>query len=137
MPTKLANLKSDPPIILEVVIHTQYGGFHIDTEMALWLMENKGWKIGRHEDPSVDLVECDIADYYYPQNPIKTNDIGFRSHPDLVECVKTLQQLHKNDDWTERKRTYVNNLSVVDIFAKIEIYHVFDGIETVRMQCFT
>jgi hypothetical protein len=37
--------KQTPVFELEVVLHRKYGGFHIDTEMALWLIENRGWTV--------------------------------------------------------------------------------------------
>ena len=33
------------PIQMELVLNVDYGGFSFNTEMALWLSENRGWTV--------------------------------------------------------------------------------------------
>lgn len=120
---------------LELVIHVSYGGFHLDTEMALWLLE-RGWNI---------VTQKEYEQNYPKKYPINTlhdlygmfcpmdDTIEFRSHPDLIECVRALQKLHEDDDWPERRQVYVHRLQVVKVKINVEIEDYNDGYE--RVSC--
>lgn len=132
--------KETPIFELEVVLHRKYGGFHIDTEMALWLMENRGWTVVKEsqydykqkaEWPLTYLVESGSDWHYHPTS----ESLAFRSQKDLIDCVRALQLLHENDSYMERTYGHIFGLDVVKIkvFASIEDYN--DGHE--RVNCWS
>ena len=111
---------------IELVLHTDYGGFHIDDEIALWLMENRGWTISKKvEDDGTDLYEYS-SDYFVTRKH-KSSSVELRSNPDLIDCVRELQKLHKDDDFREKHYGYIHKLRVVKIEVKISIEDYHDG----------
>ena len=112
----------------EVVINARYGGFHLDTEMAIWLMENKNWVVGKNKD----LEDCGF-DYYMP--PQNTDEIAFRMNPDLIECVCALKEIHKNDVYPDSYYGHIHTLKIEKVKVYIGVENVNDGKE--KITCWT
>ena len=112
----------------EVVIHVTYGGFHFNDEMALWLMENRNWKIGKEDKKEFDLYDYS-NDYLFLTG--NRDNREFRDNQDLIDCVKALKELHKNDDYMARQNSHINGLAVVKVKVHLEIEDVYDGVEKV------
>jgi hypothetical protein len=132
--------KSGPVFEMEVVLHRKYGGFHIDTEMALWLMENRGWKVVKESEydynkkgdwPLNYLVEGFSDWYYHP----RSESLAFRTQKDLIDCVRALHEVHKDDSYPESYYGHIHGLKVVKVkvFAEVEDYD--DGHE--RVNCWS
>lgn len=124
---------------LEVVLHVEYGGFSLDTEMALWLLENRGWTVVKEADfdyerrgefPLNVLVEGGLSDHYY--HP-RAGSIAFRAHPDLRACVRALHAAHAGDSYDERRACHVLALAVVTARVVVEVEDHHDGQE--RLTC--
>jgi len=119
---------------VEVVINVEYGGFSLDTEMALWLMENKGWT-STNVDSGEDETEFDLislGDMFLRSK--KYDEVGFRMNPDLVECVKTLQKKHEGTNWSGvayNDIPKVLQLNVVHVEVHLTVEPVYDGIENI------
>ena len=107
----------------EIVVNVEFDGFRLDTEMAMWLVENKGWTITQDWEPTkeYDLIDCK-GNYFQPTNKYKK--IEFRMNPDLIECVKELQKKYKSMNFLERQKYGVCDLNV-------EVQDVHDGKEEV------
>lgn len=122
---------------METVIHVEYGGFTIDTEMAVWLMENRGWSIKKefeNKDNNIFtcLIESTFADDYYH---INMNSIQFRSHPDILDCVREIKKNHINDVYPDSLYGYIHNLKIVKLSFYAEIENYYDGKE--KINCWT
>lgn len=115
---------------IEVVIHNGYGGFHIDSEMALWLMENRGWRIGKPGE-DVDLIEGS-KDWFY-SDKFKTDSFEFRTNKDLIDCIKSLKLIHKNDKYPECYYGHIHKLSIVEVNIELGIENYNDGYEKVTV----
>jgi hypothetical protein len=124
---------------IEIVLHRKYGGFSIDTEMALWLWEHRGWSIVKEskydyhkkaEWPLNYLVESSFSDWYY--HP-RSESIEFRSQKDLIDCVRAVKAAHKDDKYPESYYGHIQGLAVVKVkvFASVEDYD--DGHERVNV----
>jgi len=112
---------------MEVVIHVDFGGFHIDDEMALWLMENRGWTVTKDHNANADLCEC-FGNYFYPLK-YEPDSVVFRSHPDIVSCVRALQAAHKDDEYRERYYGYIHKLKIQKVRPYLSIENYYDGKE--------
>ena len=118
---------------LKLVLNTDYGGFSATKEMVDWL-KAKGWTI-------IPEKNYYSSEKKYPLTTIISGsgynsfvhyyDIQLRSHPDLIECVRTLQKLHENDTWTEQRQNGIYDLSIVEVDISIEIEDYHDGKERV------
>lgn len=111
---------------IELVLHTSFGGFHFDTEMALWLSENRGWNIIRYAD--FDYKErgnypvntlLDMNSCFLPPN----DNVGLRSNKDLIDCVRALQAGNNR---------YVHRLTIMKVVIHVEIEDYHDGRERVN-----
>lgn len=134
-------------IELEVVINTSFGGFQICCEMALWLFENKGWNIiteaeydykKKSEYPLNTLVDAkDLKFIYSPHD----DSIKFRTHPDLIECVRALKELYKEEsEKYYRDRQYsstIDDLEVETVTITIGVEDYYDGKERVFCNNYT
>lgn len=125
------------PIQMELVLNIDYGGFSFNTEMALWLSENRGWTVlsekkynHKEKYPITTLIEM-TGDYFFHPN----DSIDLRSNRDLIDCVRALQTLHENDTFPESRYGHIHNLSVKNISFHIEIEDYHDGKE--RIKCWT
>lgn len=126
-------------IQFEIVLNKNYGGFGCCTEMALWLIENKGWTLIQYKDydykskyPVTTIID-DKWNSYFPNN----ESIELRTHPDLIECIKTLKaQFNPEDSYRSYGCIYskeIDDLEIelVTINLGVESYH--DGHE--RLTC--
>lgn len=120
---------------LELVLNTQFGGFHFDTEMALWLIENRNWVVlsekeydYKKEYPINTLTEV-MGDYYY--SPHK-DTIELRSNKDLIDCVRFLKEKHKDDVYPEKYYGHIHSLSVKRVKVRVEIEDYHDGKEKIN-----
>lgn len=123
----------DPPVAtIDVVVNKKYGGFHIDTEMALWLIENYSYSVTSDPNEQADLLEVGY-DYFVPHNDWlgDLDSVHFRSHPDIVCCVATLKDLHKDDEYPEKQYGHIHSLEIRRMKIYLEIEDHNDGIETV------
>jgi len=108
---------STPIAIVEVVIHTDYGGFSINTEMALWLMENRGWTVApKNADPAGHQLGESIGDYFFST---EKDEVKLRTNKDLIDCVRAIKEIHKDDVYPERYYGYIHKLKCVLILKNI------------------
>lgn len=125
---------------LEAVINVEFGGFSLSDEMALWLMEEKGWTI-------LDNKEYDYKKKYPVEtlldvggnmniHPDLNDDIKFRSNKDLIECVRHFKVLHKNDEYPESYYGKIHDFRVEKIEIKVEIDDYHDGKERIVSSVF-
>ncbi len=122
---------NNPIFEIEVVINDDYGGFSFDTEMALWLMENKGWVIEKSYEKKDYPLNCLIEsglDYFYTPH---RESIALRTHPDLIECVKTLKKFHENDSYQQKREGHIHSLAIKKVSINLEIDEYHDGKERV------
>ena len=121
----------------EIVVNGAYGGFGLDTEMALWLMEHKHWRVteddNKFETDKYDLVG--LGEYFWPTK--KYDDTEFRMNPDLLECVKTLKKKYEKLSYYERNKSgaKVLDLAISKVQVHIQVKDVHDGKEEV--ECWT
>lgn len=123
----------------EFVIHSSYGGFRVSLDMAMWLVENRGWKVVSKSEWDYDtkLPVCDLIDYggdhFSP--PSENDSTTFRSNPDLIACVLAIQAAHADDSFTDRYYRYENGLRIVKMYAEVGIENYNDGHERVTVHC--
>ena len=118
---------------LEVVLHTDFGGFSFNEEMATWLQENRNWTILNDEDydyskkdyPLTTLVKQSFEYLYSPHS----SDIKLRSHQDLIDCVRALKEQHKNDTYPDKHYGYIHKLKITSVRLVLEIEDYYDGKE--------
>jgi hypothetical protein len=121
----------------EIVVNSDFGGFHLDTEMALWLMEHKHWRVteddNKFETDKYDLVG--LGDYFWPTK--KYNETEFRMNADLIECIRTLKKKYQGLSYYERKKSgaKVLDLALSRVQVHVEVQDECDGKETV--ECWT
>ncbi len=125
---------------IEVVLNTNYGGFSFDIEMALWLSENRGWKIipekeysykKDQEYPITTLIDTPWAgDFLHAPH---ADNIKLRTNKDLIDCVRAIQKLHTNDDWTTRYYSHINNFTIKKVKINLEVENYLDGKE--KLNC--
>lgn len=117
---------------IEVVLNRAFGGFSLDLEMVTWLTEHKGWIVKSYDEHQrgefCHLIDHGHSSLFYPPNNISST-IEFRSNPDLIECVRTLQKLYGNDNYTKKITHQVCNLRVVKFEVTIEVEDYNDGYE--------
>ena len=117
---------------LEVVLHVDFGGFRINDEMALWLMENRGWIIDKTDDWRDD---CPLNHLYESGQWIwspHNDSIAFRSHPDLIACVRALKERHKDDSYPDSIYGHIHGLAIQKVIFKADIEDYHDGKEKVN-----
>lgn len=122
---------------IEIVINVTFGGFSIDTEMALWLIEHRGW-VSKKEDaydytakdqwPLTHLIESGSSWIYSPHS----DSMAFRMHKDIIDCVQALQEQYKDDGYQERRTRHVHHLKVIKAALHIDVEDYHDGKERVH-----
>lgn len=121
-------MKNEPITTVEIVIHTEFGGFHLDMEMALWLMENRNWKVTKkwEERENFQLIES-FGDFH------PTDDsINFRMNKDLIDCVRAIKEVHKDDKYPESYYGHIHKLEIVKMAVYIGVENYHDGKEKVN-----
>jgi hypothetical protein len=120
---------------IELVLNTDFGGFHFDNEMASWLKQNRNWTILSEKEydykikhPITTLVEMTGGYFYSPSR----DNIELRSNKDLIECVKFLKNKHKDDVYPESYYGYIHDLSIKKVKINIEIEDYYDGKERIN-----
>ncbi len=122
---------------LEVVIHDNYGGFSVDDEMALWLIENRGWTLLAENQydykKESELPLTTLVDFHFSNYSPHQHKIEFRSHLDLLDCVRAIKKLHEDDDYPDSIYGHIHSLSIkkIKVHVGVEDYH--DGKE--RISC--
>ena len=121
-------------IEIELVLNVDFGGFSFDTEMALWLTENCGWTIISYDQynykdkyPITTLIDL-RGDMFCSPN----DGVELRSNKDLIQCVRALQILHKNDKYPDSRIGHIHDLSIKTVKIHIEIENYYDGKERVK-----
>ena len=126
---------------IELVINTDFGGFRFNTEMALWLIENRQWKVLKDKEYDYSqkdkysintLVEGIGSDYYYHPGDDK---LELRSNKDLIDCVRELKKKHENDEYPEKYYGHIHSLSIVKVAVELSIENYYDGKE--RVNCYS
>jgi hypothetical protein len=126
-----------PPI--ELVIHTAFGGFHVNDEMALWLIDHRGWTLLPDTDESHTLLQKGLPPKHIVSGKGDYNHVSdgsspaFRSDPDVVACVRALKKAHENDSYPEKFHGHIHGLAVVTVTASVEGHNQYDGIENVSV----
>jgi hypothetical protein len=122
---------------LELVLNVDYGGFSFNTEMALWLSENRGWDVIKEKEhdyklkyPINTLVEMH-GDYFFSPHSDK---IELRSNKDLIDCVRELKKLHENDSFPD-SHGQIHSLVIKKVTVHIQIKDYHDGKE--KIKCWT
>lgn len=80
---------------------------------------------GGHHPPIAPPM---LNDYFFKNS---NNDISIRTNPDLIECVKALQEKHKGISFSYKKKPKIRELEVVKVEIEVEDFH--DGIEKVSV----
>jgi hypothetical protein len=120
----------------ELVIHDNYGGFHLNKEMAIWLVENRNWITTNNHDKDLPLnyIFYDNYDYFYRTG---YDTIFFISQKDLCDCVKDIQNKYiqkkysdSNSSFTD-KYNYIFSLKVIKIKINVFIESYNDGHEKI------
>jgi len=98
---------------MKVVINDNYGGFALSYKAMRWLVDEKGWLLISNNEFSENFKKyqnkIELIRICYSKGKGKLhvncyNDIQFRSHPDLIECVQNLGReaawdtLHRDDN---------------------------------------
>lgn len=119
----------------ELVLNVDFGGFSFDTEMALWLMENRNWKIISQDDYNYKIKDYPInvliehsGDYYFSPHSGK---IELRSNQDLIDCVRALQKLHENDSFRDKYYGHIFDLAIKKVRLHLSIEDYYDGKEKI------
>jgi hypothetical protein len=125
---------------LEAVINVEYGGFSLSDEMALWLVENKKWKLLSNKEYDYKLkypIET-LLDLFKDMHihPHMNDEIEFRSNKDLIECVRHFKALHKNDEYPESYYGKIHTLRIEKIKINVEIDDYYDGKERIVSSVF-
>jgi hypothetical protein len=123
-------IMDNPVQTVSVVIHTEYGGFHITKEMAEWLIKC-GWEVvpdtrDKTDCPFTHLVKFGSNTYYHWNQ----DSIAFRTHPDLIACVQAIQK-EQTGLKNNRDRPYIYNLTIKKVRINLEIEDYDDGHERV------
>lgn len=123
---------------MQVVLHRNYGGFGLTPEMANWLVDNKGWQLidyNYKEKYPLETINIENygSDYYCPNQ----DKIEFRSHPDLIECVKHFKKVHENDKYPDSYYGLIHSLKIVEVKVSLEIEQYNDGYERVTSEIST
>jgi hypothetical protein len=124
---------------MKIVLNKEPGGFRITKEMAQWLGFHRDWAIIPEEEINKDTIYIDplrtlfkSKHGYRTENYSDINSFKFRSNKDLVDCVESLQEKHKDeDDDRNQDLRDLNSLKVTCI--NIQIVNIHDGIEDVRI----
>lgn len=113
--------------MVKIVVNKCYGGFGLSYEAIEWLINEKGWKVtsdhnaNEAEYPIYEFQDKRLSDMN--RYMLNWRNDEMRTHPDLVECVKTLGA-KANGRFAE--------LCVVDVPDDVDWYiSEYDGIETV------
>ena len=121
---------------IQLVLNTDFGGFSVDSEMALWLIENRGWKLipanefdYKTKYPVNTLIDSTFADLVHAPN---ANTLEFRSHPDLIDCVKAVKLAHKKDSFPASRYGHIQKLSIKNVKVHLEIEDYHDGKEKIN-----
>ena len=119
----------------QVVINTQFGAFHFDKEMADWLAENKRWKIVEKDVDEADwqsnMLVGYSGNYYIHPSQNRSEGLSIRTNPDIIECVRTLQEKHVDLPLSQRYGHKVLDLRIKDIDIHWSVEDVHDGKEKV------
>jgi hypothetical protein len=128
---------------VEIVINCDFGGFSLDTEMAIWLMEMKGWTVT--EEPSMSETDhydlFGMGDFFWPTAKHTDGgndrcDTSFRMNPDLIECVKALQDKYKELLVWQRLNLKpdhkVLSLGIAKLRFHVDVVNEYDGKEEVK-----
>lgn len=127
--------KADMKITL--VLNTDYGGFSLDTEMAEWLRDNRGWSLLNHEfdgrctDGTLKKALSRIMSniYYHPEQ----HSIEFRSNQDLIDCVRELREKRANSTFNEWHYSHIKCLEVVEANVNFSVNNYHDGKERLEI----
>jgi hypothetical protein len=119
----------------EIVINRAHGGFGLSEKASEWLIENADWDVTCWEDGNYKNEDADLVDrkagpdgettLLGPRYTVvgKRSDPEFRSDPDLVRCVRAL------DDEADGPHA---SLEVVEIPEDVEYtIEEYDGYEWV------
>lgn len=119
---------------LEIVINTTFGGFTVSKEMGEWLISNRQWKVVDENDHDfqTDLPLGTLLRSKWGYSPTDSGRFEFRSHPDLVACVRALQELHAGDKHALRREQRIWDLEVVEATVHIDVVDYHDGKEKIE-----
>ena len=128
-------------IEFDIVLNRNYGGFGCCTEMALWLIENKGWTLIQHKDydyksknkyPVTTIIDDKWNSYF-----LNNESMELRTHPDLIECLKTLKaQFNPDNDLRSHDCVYskeIDDLEIMQVSVQLGVESYHDGHE--RLTC--
>ena len=120
---------------MKIVKNVCFGGFGLSNEACEWLIKNKGWKCGEWENgyfpKGVHLVKTEWNDYAIneaivigSEKHIGSENIKFRSHPDLISVVEELG---------EEANGRCADLKIVDVPDGLDLEITeYDGVESIE-----
>lgn len=120
---------------LELVINTEFGGFSLSDEMASWLVENRNWTLVTNKEYNYKkqypletlLIACKDMNVH----PNDNSNIEFRSHKDLLDCVRHFKIVHENDKYPDSYYGHIHELEIEKFKVRVEIEEYHDGKERV------
>jgi hypothetical protein len=145
------------PEKFQIVIHSNFGGFSMNIEIAEWLRDYKGWRIFSKEDNTHDciqqygleVVEKSLFESLYVNGMYKyfrgsklsrieqeEYEIKFRMHPDFIECIEELQEKYKDLPLRERYYKKIFDFSIKIIEIKLKVTDYYDGKECINIESF-
>lgn len=123
----------NPLLKTEIVINTKFGGFSLDTEMALYLQEKYGWEIINGDEYDykkgydINVLIDHANDYFISPH---RNVIEFRSNKELIECIRCLQNKYKDDK--HPRIGHIHNFTIKQVKVYLDIIDHYDGIEKIE-----
>lgn len=117
---------------IQIVLNVEFGGFSLDDEMVLWLAEHKGWTYAEGYDKNefVDLVG--MHGHWVASAKYKNDEL--RTHPDLIECVKTLQAKYEDLPFSEKHYHHIYNFAIEEIEVHVDVVEYHDGKERIEVR---
>lgn len=119
---------------LELVINTAFGGFQLSDEMANWLVENRNWTIivqKTYNYKAKYSLETLLNMGGMNIHPNDNDGIEFRSHKDLLDCVRHFKIVHENDKYPDSYYGHIHKLEIQKFKVRVEIEKYHDGKERV------
>lgn len=137
----VTNIMSEETVFeTEIVLHTDFGGFSFDDEMALWLFENRGWISIKHDDydykKKAELPITTLIDMGHDMHcGVDNESFKLRTHKDVIDCVRAIKERHKDDPSNVSYHSHIRKLSIRRISIVVGLENYYDGRERVTYSC--
>lgn len=109
---------------LKVVLHEDYGGFHLIQEIVN-RMNYKGFDFSKFK---LELYGSDDIIYFKDMDTFE-----FQSNPIFVATIKDLQEEKKSLEWIDYRREYISKLKIHEVDLRFEVVNYYDGRERLEL----